>query len=205
MKNKNSEISRINDELNDVYTIIHKCIKAIKICDSYFKDDRSKRGRHRPGRATVPEMKAVLGIPSVGKLPPGTTGTVDAQGNVTVYYMEKNKKTSKTMPSYQVDALLNIGFGVNSNGQFGSNQKINVNAMNVSALEKNSLLSGIANLGKAIITISTAIATMEMAVSNIKSGINPVKSKIKTVSEWLGKLTTALKDLKREAEKTARA
>lgn len=175
------------------------CARCVKICDSQFNDHRGKRSTKWPGRATVPEMMAVLGITPPGKLPEGAKGTVDAQGNVTVYYRETKNgpQLTKTMPSYEVDSILMQGSVVNRNGQFGYTR----NPRGVGGMpygygpqgqqpNQVSLGMSLAELGKAAIAIGSAITAIDMAhraVSNSRLG------------GIASKLRTTMGDLKRES------
>ena len=199
-----------NMDLETIKSICHsigKCAQVVYLCDSVFKDHRGKRSSKWPGRATVPEMMAVLGITPPGKLPEGTKGTVDAQGNVTVYYRETKSgpQQTKTMPSYEVDAILMQGNVINRNGQFGYRRvpsgmggvPYGYGAQNQ---QQNQVSMGLtlAELGKAAIAIGSAITAIDIAsraVSNSRLG--GIASKLKTTMGDLKRESIAMAKLKR--------
>lgn len=184
-----------------------KCASLIRVYDCLIKDHRGKRSSKWPGRATVPEMMAVLGITPPGKLPEGTKGTVDAQGNVTVYYRETKSgpQQTKTMPSYEVDAVLMQGNVINRNGQFGYRRVPSgmggvPYSYGAQGQQQNQVSMGLtlAELGKAAIAIGSAITAIDIAskaVSNSRLG--GIASKLKTTMGDLKRESIAMAKLRK--------
>lgn len=203
-------LKRINDsaerrQLCDSVELLRNisyCASLIRRCDRMFADDRGKRAKKWPGRATNWEIRAVLGWSE--KAPVERTrinGEVDAQGGVRVYEFKNGKKYEigyKSGPELDNLAMTNkIQYGVSNFGNARPQANMYANPNGDKSID-------IANGLNALAKVASLSSQIVMTLGAIKAGYSGIKTFAKTISETAKGLSSKVAKKISELHKAAR-
>lgn len=109
-------------DIQSICDTISICMNTIKVCDTLVKDNRGLYPKDG-NRATLPILRAALGINYPGKPPNGTKGEILPNGDVVVSYPERgHMKDLAPIPGDEIERRLATGLYSSNKGQFKLSQ-----------------------------------------------------------------------------------